>query len=362
MQADHAARLERLRHALDEEEVPAAVLTSAPSVRWLTGFSGTNGQALVLPDTLFLITDERYEERARAEAPDAELVLDRDWQQVVVDRCRDVGLDEVGFESDGLTHAAGEDLAEALDDAGIDALALRDVVQELRQVKDAAELGLLAAACAITDQSFEALLPHAVPGRTERELARILLRSMEDLGAEGAAFPPIVAGGPNSAVPHHAPTDRPLARGDLLKLDFGARVAGYHADMTRTVSLGDPGDDELVRIYGIVRAAQQAGVDAAKPDTRAGDVDAACRDLIEHAGYGERFVHGTGHGVGLEIHEAPWVSAGATGRLAAGTVITVEPGVYLPGRGGVRIEDTVAVTADGSPRCLTTSPRELLRL
>ncbi|MBW3621648.1 MAG: aminopeptidase P family protein [Actinobacteria bacterium] len=359
---DHAERRDRLREALLEQEVPGVVVTSSVNVRWLTGFSGTNGQLLVLPGAVLLVTDDRYEERARSEAPDVDVATERDWAALVVERCADAGLDEVGFESDGLTHAQGEDLAEALDDRGIDAVALRDLVQDLREVKDAAELGLLAAACAITDEAFTALLAHVVPGRTERELRRILLRTMEDLGAEGPAFDPIVAGGPHSAIPHHHAGDRPLARGDLLKIDFGARVEGYHADMTRTVSLGPVADDELGRVHDIVREAQSAGVAAATAGAAVSAVDAACRDVITAAGYGERFLHGTGHGVGLEIHEAPWVSREAAGSLAAGTVITVEPGVYLPGRGGVRIEDTVAVTADGPARRLTTAPRELLRL
>lgn len=360
--ADHAGRQQRLRDELDASGIGSLVVTTPANVRYLTGFTGSNGQVLLTPDAAVLITDARYDERARSEAPSVALVLDRDWRGQVVRHLVDAGEERVGFESAHLTYGEAQELLGALGEVHVEAVALEGAVERLRMVKDEAELAALAAACELTDAAFDAILDALHPGRTEAEIARLLERTMEDLGAEGRAFPSIVASGANSAIPHHLPTDRQLQRGDLVKLDFGARVAGYHADMTRTVSLGDPADTELARIHELVRDAQQRGVDTATTDHTVGEVDAACRDLITDAGHGDRFVHGTGHGVGLDIHEAPWVAPEASGRLSAGTVITVEPGVYLPGRGGVRIEDTVAVTADGSPRRLTTSPRDLLRL
>jgi Xaa-Pro aminopeptidase len=358
---DHAQRTTALRARLDELEVGGMLVTHPHNVRYLTGFTGSNGQVLVLPDRTMLITDDRYEGRAATEAPGAELVLDRDWADATRHLADDAGLGHLAFEAHHLAYAEATTFLAALG-SRIEGVAVQDVVEGLRVTKDDHELAALTAAGAITDAAFEAVLGAVRPGLTELALARLLERTMEDLRAEGPAFPSIVAGGPNSAIPHHQPTDRELRAGELLKLDFGARYAGYHADMTRTVSLGEPGDAELADVHGLVRAAQQAGVDAATPDREVAEVDDACRGPLTAAGYGDRFVHGTGHGVGLAIHEAPWVSQGASGRLAAGTVVTVEPGVYLPGRGGVRIEDTVVVTADGSPTRLTTSPRDLLRL
>ncbi len=360
--ADHAARQERLRAELDACGVTSLVVTTPANVRYLTGFSGSNGQVLITPAATLLITDERYDERARAEAPTAALILDRDWRGQVAGHLADAGAERVGFESAHLTYGDAHELISDLGGLHIEAVALEGAVERLRMVKDDAELAALAAACELTDAAFDAILDAIHPGRTEVELARLLERTMEDLGAEGPAFPSIVAAGSNSAIPHHRPTSRALERGELLKLDFGARVAGYHADMTRTVSLGEPSDAELVAVHTLVREAQERGVATVTAEHTAGEVDAACREPITEAGYGERFVHGTGHGVGLDIHEAPWVSDGASGRLSAGSVVTVEPGVYLPGRGGIRIEDTVAVAPDGSPRRLTTSPRDLLRL
>jgi Xaa-Pro aminopeptidase len=239
------------------------------------------------------------------------------------------------------------------------------VVEDLRMVKDDGELELLRRACAITAEAFADVLPLLTPGRTEREVAIALERFMTDRGAEGPAFESIVASGPNGAIPHHAPTDRALARGDLVTIDCGARVGGYHADMTRTVALGPPAAWQR-EIYELVAAAQRAGTAAAVPGADVPAVDAAARDLIAAAGYGECFGHGLGHGVGLEVHEAPIIGYGRTGTLMDRVPVTVEPGIYLPGRGGVRIEDTLVVRAGdgvaGSAENLTKTSKELLVL
>jgi Xaa-Pro aminopeptidase len=227
-------------------------------------------------------------------------------------------------------------------------------------VKDPSEVELLATACRITCQALADLFSMIRPGLTERQLAAALDARMAELGAERPAFDTIVASGPNGAIPHHAPTDRPIRRGDLITMDFGARYAGYHADMTRTVALGEPAGWQR-EIYELVAAAQRSGLDAARPDADVGDVDAAARDLIRDAGHGDHFQHGLGHGVGLEVHEAPTIGYGRTGKLASRVPVTVEPGVYLPGRGGVRIEDVLVVGADGTG-LLTTTTRELLVL
>jgi Xaa-Pro aminopeptidase len=233
-------------------------------------------------------------------------------------------------------------------------------IEELRTVKDPSEIELLGTACRISCQAIADIFSLIRPGLTERQLAAALDARMTALGAERPAFDTIVASGPNGAIPHHAPTDRPVRRGDLITMDFGALYGGYHADMTRTVALGEPAGWQR-EIYELVAAAQRAGLDAARPDADVADVDAAARDLIRDAGHGDHFQHGLGHGVGLEIHEAPAIGYGATGKLASRVPVTVEPGVYLPGRGGVRIEDVLVVGAGGTG-LLTTTTRELLVL
>jgi Xaa-Pro aminopeptidase len=239
-------------------------------------------------------------------------------------------------------------------------------VEALREVKDAGELALLRLACEAADAALEDLVARGGlrPGRTEREVSRELEALMLDRGADGISFETIVAAGPNSAIPHHRPTDAVLADGDFVKIDFGALVAGYHSDMTRTFVLGKAADWQL-EIYRLVADAQRAGREALRPGAGLQEVDAAARQLIADAGYGENFGHGLGHGVGLQIHEAPGIGATSAGTLRAGSVVTVEPGVYLPGRGGVRIEDTLVV-ADGTseaagqtPELLTRFPKEL---
>jgi Xaa-Pro aminopeptidase len=239
------------------------------------------------------------------------------------------------------------------------------MIEDLRMVKDEAEIALLARACAITSEAFGAMLPQITAGRTEREFAVLLERAMIDLGAEALAFDTIVASGPNGAIPHHKPGSRAFAAGDLITVDCGARYAGYHADMTRTVALGEPAGWQR-EIYEIVATAQRAGVGAATAGADVRTVDAASRDLIAAAGHDDHFGHGLGHGVGLEVHEAPIIGYGRTGTLVDRVPVTVEPGIYLPGRGGVRIEDTLVVRdgpgAAGSHQMLTTTTRDLLVL
>jgi len=242
---------------------------------------------------------------------------------------------------------------------------LGGMIDELRVVKDDIELGLLTRACDITCMAFTAMLDKLRPGVTERSFAVGLERVMVDLGADGPAFDSIVASGPNGAIPHHVPGHRPFEPGDLVTVDCGAKFAGYHADMTRTIAIGEPQPWQR-EIYELVALAQEAGVAVATVGADVADVDGVARDLIEGAGYGGNFTHGLGHGVGLEIHEAPWLGQGKTGTLADRVAITIEPGIYLAGVGGVRIEDTLVVRAGtgaaGSAQSLTTITRELLVL
>lgn len=358
MPETHVVRRERLADHLTTVGAEAALVTRLVNVRYLTGFTGSNAALLVTPEHAVLATDGRYITQSAAQAPDVERVIDRACAAALLTRAGRDGLRRVAFEAHDVTVEAHQALS-GLD--GAPALVqLGHAVEELRTVKDDEELALLREACAIGDRALQELFGTIAPGRTERDIARELEGRMLDHGADGIAFETIVATGPNSAVPHHRPTDRVVEAGDLLKIDFGALYRGYHADCTRTVVIGEPADWQR-EIHALVREAQRAGRHALAPGVDVLTVDAAARDVITAAGYAESFTHGLGHGVGLEIHEAPSIGYNATGRLDARTPVTVEPGVYLPGRGGVRIEDTLVVR-DGEPELLTTTPRDLLVL
>jgi Xaa-Pro aminopeptidase len=360
MQGLNAARRARAQEKIAALGADAALITSRPNVRYLSGLVSSNA-ALLLPaeGPGVLATDSRYAEAARRDCPDIELVTDRFIEPALVRLAAARDLRRVAFEAQDLTVLRHQEL-EAIS-GGPELVPARRLIEELRTVKDEAEIGLIARACAITCEALDAALPAVRPGQTERELAIALERAMIDLGAEAPAFDTIVASGPNGAIPHHVPGHRPLATGDLITIDCGARYAGYHADMTRTVALGEPAAWQR-EIYQIVAAAQQAGVTAAAAGTDVGTVDAAARDLIADAGHADHFGHGVGHGVGLEVHEDPTIGYGKTGKLAAGVPITVEPGIYLPGKGGVRIEDTLVVRDHRAPGILTTTTKELLVL
>ncbi|MFP5308410.1 MAG: M24 family metallopeptidase [Actinomycetes bacterium] len=359
---DHAARRRRLRSATRELGVDLLVVTDPRNVHHLSGFRGSNGQLLLGETDAVLVTDARYAQRAVDEAPGLDVLLDRDWIAAAIRTAAALGPGAIlGFEDHHVTARVAADLRGRAEVQGIGVVAAGGLAEAGREVKDAAELARIELACAVTDAALTALFEVVAPGWTEQQVARFLARRFEDLGAEGPAFDTIAAGGPNSAVPHHAPTSRPLAVGDLLKVDCGARVDAYHADTTRTVALGDPGS-RLREVHALVVEAQAAGRRAATAGATGGDVDLACREPIEAAGLGDAFVHGTGHGVGLQIHEAPAVTTGSAATLRARTVLTVEPGVYLPGIGGVRVEDTVVVLEDGPARSCTTTPRDLLVL
>ncbi len=305
-------------------------------------------------------TDGRYTTQAEAQVPDLRRLIERPSALALV-RDADERLARgatVGFESQ---HVSVEQHAAFTDAAGSVLLARAPgLVERLREVKDDTEIAALRAACAAADRALAELLEHGGlrPGRTEREVARDLENRMADHGAEAVAFPSIVAAGANSAIPHHRPTDAVLAAGDFVKLDFGAVVDGYHSDMTRTLVLGEPAQWQR-DLYTLVATAQAAGTEAVRPGREVSAVDAAARTVIAEAGYGEQFTHGLGHGVGLDVHEAPSLAKTGVGTLSACMAVTVEPGIYLAGRGGVRIEDTLVVR-EGTPELLTMSTKELV--
>ena len=336
------------------------LVTRLPNTRYLTGFTGSNGCALIGRSVEAFLTDGRYTEQARREVPDVDrITFDRSYRADVAERCAALGVSRLGVEGDDLTVAAHRMLVEALG-SGVAVVALEGLLEEARAVKDEDERDLVRAAQAATDAAFEDVLERFVVGVSEEQIARELDRALRDAGADDLAFAPIVAFGENAAEPHHEPGHRTLEEGDIVKLDFGGLVGGYHADMTRTIAFGAPAA-ELAKVHDVVREAQQAGIDAVRAGVPGSAVDAAARAPIVEAGYGERFVHGLGHGVGLEIHERPWLGTDQDAELPAGAIVTVEPGVYLPGLGGVRIEDMVEVTQDGGV-VVGTSPRDLIEL
>jgi Xaa-Pro aminopeptidase len=356
----HEARRERARDLVREADLDAVLITSGPNVRYLTGLASSNA-ALLLPaaGTAVLATDSRYEGAARREAPELELIVERYIEARLARELTGRGHKTVGFEAHEMTVERLAELEEAA--AGVVLSSFGRTIEQLRTVKDPSELELLATACRVSDLALADLLPTLRPGITERRVAAALDHRMAELGADGPAFETIVASGPNGAIPHHRPTDRPIRRGDLVTIDFGANYAGYNADMTRTIAVGEPAAWQR-DIYELVAAAQRAGIEALEPGADVRDVDAAARDLIAGAGYAANFQHGLGHGVGLEVHEAPILGYGRTGKLSAGVPVTVEPGVYLPGKGGVRIEDILVVGSGTGTRTLTTTTRDLLVL
>jgi Xaa-Pro aminopeptidase len=363
-----AARRDVLRAAAAEQGLDAVLVTNLLNVRYLTGFTGSNGALLVGTDGADLFgTDGRYTTQAAAQVPDVELVVDRATVAGLAKLAVRRGVGRLGFEShdvtvDGLA-ALEKVLAEtAPGGSGPELMSVRRAVEAQRAIKDDREIELLRQACAVADQALAELAAEGAlrPGRTELEVGRELDARMLRLGAEAPSFETIVAAGANSAIPHHRPDATVLRDGDFLKLDFGATVDGYHSDMTRTVVLGHAGDWQR-EVYELVATAQAAGRAALAVGADVVAVDAAARQVIVDAGHGEHFSHGLGHGVGLEIHEAPGIGPLGAGTLAAGMAVTVEPGVYLPGHGGVRIEDTLIVT-DDAPELLTLTSKDLLVL
>jgi Xaa-Pro aminopeptidase len=352
-------RTERIAGRLAELEVDAIVVTQPANVRYLTGFTGSNGQALVTSGAGVFFTDGRYTEQSRREVPDMERVTYRqNFPEVVRDACAANGVGRLGFEDSVLTVRAFRGLEATLE--GVQLVAVGDAVDRERWVKDAEEIALIQSAQDATDRAFEDILETLAVGCSERQVAQELEHAMRRAGADGLSFDTIVAFGENAAEPHHEPNHRSLEDGDIVKMDFGALWGGYHADMTRTVAFGAMGS-ELRRIYGIVREAQQAGLDAVRAGVVGGEVDAASRRVVEAAGYGDAFSHGLGHGVGLEVHEGPGLRRDGDDELPEGAVVTVEPGVYVPGLGGVRIEDMVEVGADHA-RVMPSSTKDLIEL
>jgi Xaa-Pro aminopeptidase len=337
-------RVERLQAVLEEP-----LLVSSPvNVRYLCGLDSTNAALLVTPDAVQLFTDFRYLERAQAirgvEAVQTRRNLYADLAERLTGR--------IGFESDSLTHARYETLA----GGGLDLVPRGGLVERLREVKDSAELAAVRRSGAILNDAFTRLAEEPFVGRSERELVWRMAELLHEGGADDAAFSTAVGSGPTGASPHASPGDRRIEVGETVVVDAGCRVNGYCSDCTRTFVTGQL-PAELDEAYQVCLRAQLASLEAVVPGADGKAVDRVARSIIEEAGFGDRFGHGLGHGVGLEVHEAPWLNPELESTLTAGNVVTVEPGIYLPGLGGIRIEDLVIVTEDG-PEVLTPFTKE----
>lgn len=350
-------RIERLRGLLDGSGVEAFYVTNPENRYYLSGFSGTAGALLLCRDKSYLLTDFRYAGQASRESPDFEIIqVSGVYSEKLFEIVKENALSFLGCEGDNLTYNQFLALKDKLD--GVELKPVSGLVEGLRLCKDDLEIKSIEEAVRLADEAFEQVLPAIRPGVPEREVALQLENSMRRKGADGVAFKIIMASGPRSSLPHGVASSRIMREGDLVTLDFGAVYRGYHSDITRTLVLGRP-EQRQKEIYYIVLEAQMKAIAALRAGVKASDVDRAAREIIEHRGYGERFGHSTGHGLGLNIHENPRLSSKDDTTLQTGMVVTVEPGIYLPDWGGVRIEDTVLVE-EGGCRVLTRSPKEKL--
>ena len=337
------------------EDVDALLVTDPVNLRYLTGFTGSNGFAVVGEDVRRFVTDFRYVEQAKAEVAD----FDREQgPPVLLSALSSLdGVTRLGFDDAHVSVSTHRRLGELLP-AAVELVPAAGIVEDVRAVKECGEVAKIAAAAALVDEIYAWLLDYGLVGRTERSVAVALEHEMRLRGASGPSFPSIVASAEHGALPHAQPRDVEIVPDTLVTLDIGAVLDGYCSDCTRTWATGSV-RDELAEAYALVLRAQMTALDAVRPGPSGRDLDAVARDLIAAAGHGEHFGHGLGHGVGLATHEAPRLARTAEGKLVPGHVVTVEPGVYLPGVGGVRIEDLVVVTEDGRD-VLSHTTKELL--
>ncbi|MBI1801825.1 MAG: M24 family metallopeptidase [Chloroflexi bacterium] len=352
-------RLEGVRRALAEQNLDALLVAQSeeapsPHVRYLSGFGGSKAVLIITPQRQIIASDSRYWDQIGKQCPDFELVkLTLKPDETLRDTLRALGVRRAGFESRRLTVDQQAEWAKAFE--SVELVATKDVVESLRMIKDDQEIETLRRALALTDQAYEYIVNWIEPGMSEKEVAWELESFMRTHGADGLAFDVHVASGPGSAEPHHVSDTRPIALGEPIWIDMGARVGGYCADLTRSFTLGEP-DAQFKRIYMIVLQAQLAVERALKAGLPGKEADAIARKVIEDAGYGANFGHGLGHGLGLAVHEKPSAGRASEDTLVSGAVVTVEPGIYIPGWGGVRIED-VALIRDDDAEVLTRASK-----
>jgi Xaa-Pro aminopeptidase len=351
------SRADRVAARLAERELDLLLVTDPVDLRYLTGFTGSNGLAVVGPEVRRFVTDFRYVQQAAEQVPDFDREqAPQEFLTALADGWPD-GPVRLGFDDDHTTVSRHRRLREVLPDL-VELVPAGGIVAAERLVKEPGEIERIRAAAALVDEVYGWVRERGLVGRTERDVATALEQRMRELGAEGPSFASIVASGERGALPHASPATVPIEAGTLVTLDLGARLDGYCSDCTRTWATGELPDD-LAAAYELVLEAQLAALAAVRPGVTGRDVDAIARDIITAAGHGEHFGHGLGHGVGMEVHEGPRLARSAETKLASGHVVTVEPGVYLPGRGGVRIEDLVVVT-DAGPDVLSGTPKDLV--
>lgn len=355
MKVFNILRINKIRQLLGERKLQGFIVTSPANIFYLSGFTGTTAVLLITLEACYLFTDFRYEEQAAKEAESFQIIrVDSEpfdeIQKFIM------GLDDVGIEEEYVSWAHYRKMCEIF--SGIKLTGASDMLKELRQLKDESEIEILSEAVRITDIAFEDIIKKINPGIAEDEIALELEFSLRKMGASGRSFDFIVASGLRSALPHGVATSKKINQGELITLDFGAKYKWYCSDLTRTVFVGQP-DEKHNKIYNIVLEAQLAAIDCIKPGMTGKEVDAVAREIISKHGYGKYFGHGLGHAVGLEIHENPRFNTKETKIIEPGMVITVEPGIYLPGWGGVRIEDMVLVTKNGV-KVLTQAPKQFI--
>ncbi|MBI2165226.1 MAG: aminopeptidase P family protein [Chloroflexi bacterium] len=353
-------RLEKLKHELQEARLDALIVSTPENRRYLSGFVGTAGYLVITADAAVLATDFRYVEQAGHQAPHFRVLrIGADWAWLPK-LLTELGAQRTGLEAQNVTVATYKQMADALKEAHSEGpltlVPTQGIVEGLRAVKDPQELALLERAARIASDAFDSVAPAIGPGQTEREIAWRLELHMREHGAEAMAFDIIVASGPNGALPHHRASDRALQPGDPVVIDMGARFDGYNSDMTRTICL-PPVSDTFKRVYDTVLAAQLTAVHTIQAGMTGHQADYTARYLIQKAGHGDNFGHSLGHGIGLAVHEAPRLGIDSQARLEDGVVFTIEPGIYITGWGGVRIED-MAVLDKGRPRLLTTARKQ----
>lgn len=351
-------RMDKLRALMQKETIDGYLVTSPANLRYLTNFTGTAGLAVITLDKAFFLTDFRYTEQASEQVQAMTITQHQgDVVSEIVKLVESEGISALGFEDAFLTYSEYSVFEEVIDAELAPASGL---IESLREQKDDGEIAIIEKACAIADEGFDHVLKMIRPGMTEIEVANQLDFYMRSLGATGTSFDTIVASGLRSALPHGVASEKMIEQGDLITLDFGCVYQGYVSDITRTFAIGDPGQ-QLKDIYQVVLAAQQKVLEVAQAGVTGAQLDAVARDVITDAGYGEAFGHSTGHGIGMEIHEGPNISRSNDVPLKVGNVVTDEPGIYLAGLGGVRIEDDLVILAEGN-RVLTQSPKELIIL
>lgn len=349
-------RLAMLRDEMASRDLDAFLVTERLNVRYLSGFTGSYAVLVVLCDAAFLLTDSRYVEQATGETYGCTVEqIDLGFVPGVVDLFQRLGSAVIGFEESAMTYAEWRELDEAI--GGVELIPVENLIAKFRMIKDDDEVSSIRKAAQLADEAFAHVSKIIRPGITEREVALEIDLFMRRNGAEEAAFETLVAEGERSALPHAKPTDRRIREGEFVVLDFGARVDGYHSDITRTL-LSGAADEKRRQVYETVLEAQRRAISAVRPGLQGSQVDSVARDYIAEKGYGEYFGHGLGHGLGLEIHDGRILTKNSEIILRPGMVVTVEPGIYIPGWGGVRIEDDVLITSEGC-EVLTCSPRAL---